>query len=60
MGGRLTHFSKHPVRYKAWTFVSKLNTRHMAFAWASLIGVAVADLYVALVAGGTITDLRFF
>ena len=60
MGGRLTHFSKHPVRYKAWTFVSKLNTRHMAFAWASLIGVALADFYVALVAGGTITDLRFF
>jgi len=60
MGGRLTHFSKHPVRYKAWTFVSKLNTRHMAFAWASLIGVALADLYVALVAGGTISDLRFF
>ncbi|MFC0431637.1 hypothetical protein [Kutzneria buriramensis] len=60
MGGRLTHFSKHPVRYKAWTLVSKLNTRHMFFAWASLIGVALADLYVALVAGGTITDLRFF
>jgi hypothetical protein len=48
------------VRYKAWTLVSKLNTRHMFFAWASLIGVALADLYVALVAGGTITDLRFF
>src|SRR5438445_6156701 len=60
MGGRLTHFSKHPLRYKAWTLVSKLNTRHMFFAWASLIGVALADLYVALVAGGTITDLRFF
>ena len=25
LGGRLRHFSKHPVRYRAWTFVSKLN-----------------------------------
>src|SRR5216683_2344455 len=24
-GGRLKHFSKHPVRYQAWTLVSKLN-----------------------------------
>ena len=28
VGGRLRHFSKHPVRYKAWTFVSKLNQHH--------------------------------
>ncbi|MBV9846025.1 MAG: hypothetical protein JOZ47_13260 [Kutzneria sp.] len=60
IGGRLTHFSKHPVRYRAWTLVSKLNTRHMLFAWASLFGVALADLYVALVASGTIADLSFF
>jgi hypothetical protein len=60
MGGRLTHFSRHPIRYRAWTFVSKLNTRHMMFAWLSLFGVALADLYVALVAGGAITDIRFF
>ena len=25
MGGRLRHFSKHPIRYKLWTWVSKLN-----------------------------------
>jgi hypothetical protein len=25
-GGRLKHFSKHPMRYRFWTFVSKLNT----------------------------------
>ena len=23
IGGRLRHFSKHPVRYQAWTFVSQ-------------------------------------
>jgi len=60
IGGRLTHFSKHPVRYRAWTFVSKLNTRHARFAWISLFGVALADLYVRLVATGAISDLRFF
>ena len=25
VGGRLRHFSKHPVRYRLWTLVSKLN-----------------------------------
>ena len=29
IGGRLKHFSKHPMRYRLWTFVSKLNVRHM-------------------------------
>ncbi len=57
-GGRLKHFSKHPVRYRMWTFISKLNARHMQLAWASLIFVCVTDLYVALVASGTISDLR--
>ncbi|GAB2970032.1 hypothetical protein AB0K14_39895 [Actinosynnema sp. NPDC050801] len=58
-GGRLKHFSKHPVRYWAWTQISKLNAKHMQLAWASLIFVCVTDLYVALVASGTIADLRF-
>ncbi|GAC1328081.1 MAG: hypothetical protein NVSMB13_14930 [Mycobacteriales bacterium] len=60
LGGRLNHFSKHPVRYWMWGQVSKLNARHMQLAWASLIFVALTDLYVRLVASGTISDLRFF
>lgn len=60
IGGRLRNFSKHPVRYKAWTIVSKLNHYHPNFAWVSLIGVAFADFYVRLVASGTITDWYFF
>ena len=35
-GGRLKHFSKHPVRYWIWTQVSKLNARHMQLAWMTL------------------------
>ncbi|GAA4565665.1 hypothetical protein [Planotetraspora kaengkrachanensis] len=52
--GRLNHFSRHPIRYKAWTFVSKLNARHQQFAWASMYSVMIADLYVRLVAKGVI------
>jgi hypothetical protein len=58
-GGRLKHFSKHPVRYWIWTQVSKLNTRHMAFAWTTLGTLAFTDFYIMLVASGTISDFRF-
>ena len=60
IGGRLRHFSKHPVRYKAWTWVTKLNENHARYAWLSLFSVAIADLYVYLLATGTISDPRFF
>ncbi|MFM7860433.1 MAG: hypothetical protein ACKO8C_03375 [Candidatus Nanopelagicaceae bacterium] len=60
VGGRLRNFSKHPLRYKMWTWVSKLNEKHQNFAWVSLFGVAFADFYVRLVASGTITDFYFF
>ncbi|NIY67945.1 hypothetical protein [Streptomyces malaysiensis] len=60
VGGRLKHFSQHPVRYRFWGWVSGLNARHMQLAWASLISVAVADFYVYLVASGAFDDPRFF
>jgi hypothetical protein len=59
-GGRLKHFSKHPVRYRIWTFVSKLNTRHMQLAWITLGTLVLTDFYVMLVASETISDLRIF
>lgn len=58
-GGRLKHFSKHPVRYWIWTQVSKINTRHMLFAWITLGTLMLTDFYTMLVASGAITDLRF-
>ncbi|MFI9507438.1 hypothetical protein [Nocardia sp. NPDC052566] len=58
-GGRLKHFSAHPVRYWFWTQVSKLNTRHMALAWTTLGTLVLTDFYVMLVASDTIKDLRF-
>ncbi|NNH74550.1 hypothetical protein HLB23_32670 [Nocardia uniformis] len=58
-GGRLKHFSANPVRYRLWTLVSKLNTRHMQLAWITLGTLMLTDFYVMLVASGTISDLRF-
>lgn len=58
-GGRLKHFSAHPIRYWMWTQVSKLNTRHMQLAWTTLATLAITDFYIMLVASGTISDPRF-
>jgi hypothetical protein len=60
VGGRLKHFSKHPVRYKLWTWVSILNHKHQQFAWYSLAAVAFADIYVRQVASGAWTNFYFF
>jgi hypothetical protein len=60
VGGRLKHFSRHPVRFKLWGYVSRLNARHMQIAWMSLVFVALTDLYVRLVASGWLHDPRFF
>jgi hypothetical protein len=59
-GGRLRHFSRHPVRYRMWTFVSKLNARHGQYAWYSLFSVAIVDFYIYLLATGAFDDPRFF
>jgi hypothetical protein len=59
-GGRLKHFSKHPVRYWIWNKISWLNKHHMAFAWISLTTLALTDLYIMLVASGAFSDPRLF
>ena len=58
-GGQVRSFAKHPVRHKLWKAVTPLNAVHMRFAWISLFVVALSDLYVRLVASGTITDPGF-
>jgi len=60
VGGRINNFSRHPIRYWAWTQVSRLNTQHMLLAWVSLFGVAFADFYVRSLASGLLSDVRFF
>jgi hypothetical protein len=58
-GGQVRSFAKHPIRHKLWKLVTPLNAHHMKFAWISLFGVALCDLYVRLVVSGTITDPGF-
>jgi hypothetical protein len=60
VGGRLKHFSKHPVRYWFWTKVSWLNKRHMQLAWTTLGTLALTDLYIWLLAAHVFSDLRFY
>jgi hypothetical protein len=60
VGGRLKHFSKHPVRYRLWTIVSKLNPLHGNFAMASLFTVILTDAYIMALSAGWFSDLRFY
>jgi hypothetical protein len=45
-------------RRTTWRGLSFLNEHHMLFAWLSLVSVGLADLYIRLVASGSIQDLR--
>ena len=63
VGGKLDCFSCSATtraRHSVWRGASVLNERHMLFAWMSFITVCSADLYVRLLASGTITDPRLF
>ena len=62
VGGRHNCFScmkgTETVNYKIWRGVSTLNSKHMFWAWASMIWVAFADIYVRLVSKGYWIDLN--
>ena len=49
---------KETTKYKIWQGVSKLNIQHMFWAWASMIWVALADIYVRMVAKGYWIDIN--
>ena len=59
IGGKLNHFSKHPVRYSLWQRVSFLNGHHMFLAWITLGTLALTDFYIMGLAAGWYSDLRF-
>jgi hypothetical protein len=44
------------VRHSLWQRLTDLNRHHMAWAWASLISVTFADIYVRLLALGVVVD----
>jgi hypothetical protein len=63
VGGSVDSFSTAPfgkLRHSLWSGVTALNKNHMLFAWVSLFGVALTDVYVRSVASGCVHDVRFF
>jgi hypothetical protein len=58
IGGRLDRLAGKPVRRRTYDCVSRLNGRHMMFAWMSLFTVGFSDLYVRLCSMGIWHDLR--
>lgn len=61
VGGNLDCFSCtsfRRTRRRVWSWVTSANERHRLWAWTSLVMVALADLYVRLVANGVITDIN--
>ena len=60
VGGFRDEISKAPMCEKAYQCSSKLNARHMLFAWMSLFMVAFADVYVRMCAMGKWHDWRIF
>ena len=62
-GGKLDCFSCATFgkpRYNAWRWVSRLNERHMLWAWTSLVSVGFTDFYIRMVSCGAFPDLRLF
>jgi hypothetical protein len=58
IGGRHDRLSAHPTQGTLYDAACRLNCRHSRWAWASLFGVGLADLYVRLCSMGVLTDWR--
>jgi hypothetical protein len=59
-GGFLDTKSKSPMCGKTFDCVSGLNRKHMLWAWISLFGVGLTDVYIRLCATHHISDFVFF
>jgi len=60
VGGHFDRLARRPIRRAAYDGVSCLNRGHGRWAWASLLMVMFADLYVRLCSMGIWTDWRLF
>jgi len=61
IGGRLDCFTCSATartRHRLWQRVTALNHHHMLWAWVSLAGVGLTDLYIRLAASGVFHDPR--
>lgn len=59
MGGDHAN-AKLKTGYKAWKIVTMFNENHMEWAWLSLFGVILTDLYIRSVIVNIIPDIRFY
>ena len=63
IGGKLDCFNcsaSARTRHRLWKGASVFNSRHMLWAWISLGGVALTDLYIRLASSGVFNDPRIF
>jgi hypothetical protein len=60
VGGVSDEVSKSAVRSACYNCSSRLNGRHMLFAWCSLFSVALSDVYIRLCSMGIFSDVRLF
>jgi hypothetical protein len=58
VGGYLDRLAQRPVRRTAYACASCFNRWHTKWAWMSLFGVALTDLYVRLCSMGVLHDVR--
>jgi hypothetical protein len=58
VGGFLDRISARPTHHKVYNCVSCLNRSHKKYAWASLLSVASADIYIRLCSMGILSDWR--
>jgi hypothetical protein len=61
-GGELNCFScslAARARFRLWKGVTVLNIKHDRWAWASLVSVAAADIYIRLLLAGLLHDPRW-
>ena len=59
VGGYLDSFHGKSLRFRLWEFATMLNEKHARWAWVSLFGVALTDLYIRLCSLGVIADPRW-
>jgi hypothetical protein len=61
VGGKLDCFTCSAAaraRHGLWRRVTRLNGRHMEWAWISMVGVGLTDLYIRLASAGVFVDPR--
>ena len=63
VGGNLDCFTcslSARSRHRLWRGVTRLNGKHMQWAWISLVSVGLTDLYIRLAAAGVFHDPKLF